>query len=249
MDDNDEDLAALVGEALRWEGYVDGLRRRNRHFLSDSAYFDEILDACTKQARLLVAGTSVFRARIMPLSNETDTAPLEWEAVGAPPPERALAGRLNPEGVPYFYTALAADTAVAEVRPWTRARLTVATFQLVGDFNVVDLRMESTENRPLSSIRRVSFMFGRPVHGEDRFGYLGMQYLAEAIKVRGLDGIMYDSALHSAGVNVAFFNQVGFRSISREVRDVVGVSYTSTVLPQDPLPDPLGFRRPQSGDA
>ena len=230
MDRTDARISPLVAESANWDSYVQSLRCINRHFLSSPDYFDTLLEACLGCEATLSRSTSIFRARIMPLARADDTTPLPWDDIGSPPPEMALSGRLNPEGIAYFYTALAADTAIAEVRPWKGARLTVGRFELLQNLRIIDLRTNTTMPKALSSLQWASFMLGRPVHSEDRFGYLGMQYLAEAIKAKGFDGVFYDSALHTTGTNLALFSDQQVGRGSRELREVVGVSYLSVVL-------------------
>ena len=47
-------------------------------------------------------------------------------------------GRANPVGIPYWYGATDPETAVAEVRPWKGAILTVAMLQATRDLHFVD---------------------------------------------------------------------------------------------------------------
>jgi len=59
--------------------------------------------------------------------------------MGAPPLGKASSGRINPEGISYLYLADSPGTAIAEVRPWKRARISVATFKTTRPINVVSL--------------------------------------------------------------------------------------------------------------
>ena len=73
-------------------------------------------------------------------------------------------------------------------------------------------------------------MIGRPVHRDDRWAYLGTQYLAERLKTEGVAGLLYDSALKRGGTNVALFSENGIRPLTRELGDVTAVEYTTAVL-------------------
>jgi RES domain-containing protein len=59
--------------------------------------------------------------------------------MGAPPPNLARPGRMNPLGIPYLYVALDQATAIAEVRPWLGALLSVARLSPQRTLRVVNL--------------------------------------------------------------------------------------------------------------
>lgn len=58
-------------------------------------------------------GTTLYRARG---KNNHENWPLNASELGAPPPEIASAGRMNPAGISYLYLAFEQDTALAEIR-------------------------------------------------------------------------------------------------------------------------------------
>ncbi len=49
-------------------------------------------------------------------------------------------------------------------------------------------------------------MMARPVHREDRWAYLGTQYLAERLKNERVAGILYGSSMRDDGTNLALFS-------------------------------------------
>ncbi len=230
-----ENLAALLHEYVAWDAFADSLRSRNRHFVSgtDSSYFTELVDGCLAcRYTLAPEWKDLYRVRIMPVAQQTDTEPLSILDMGAPPSDRASEGRLNPEGIPYFYAALEPETAIAEVRPWPKARFTIAQFATRWSLDVLDLTGKFTAKHPSQTVRWVSFMMGRPVHRDDRWGYLGTQYLAERLKTEGVAGLLYDSAINPDGTNIALFSGAGLLGLKVELREVTSVSYASITLAQ-----------------
>jgi len=220
----------LALEAVRWDEYERGLRRDNRHVPNDSKYFDELFFGCLACGVTLPAETSLYRARIMPPDQETDTEPLPMAEMGQPPSDRTPDGRVNPAGIPCFYAALEIATAIAELRPWPRARLTVGTFVTAGPFKMLDLRPAHEEVQKSRAVSWAAYMISRPVHRDDRFGYLGTQYLAERLKAAGTTGLLYESQLLPGGTNVALFTDSGLRPTGASLHEVTGVTYSSIFL-------------------
>lgn len=225
LDDDDDDLPQRIREAVAWDEFCEGLRERNRYVTGDD-YVGGLIEDCEKCVTTIDRGTQLYRARIMPLNRELDHKPLSLNEMLPPPPERATGGRLNPEGIPYFYCALETDTAIAEVRPWRDAQVTVAVFETTTSLSVVDL---SGVNGPKPTMRAdwLGYMMSRPVHQQDRWGYLGTQFLAEQLKGRGHNGIIYGSALQDGGLNVALFNADRARGRSVSLYLVGAVEYTT----------------------
>lgn len=216
VDSEDDDLLRYMKGFAPWENYDVGVRSGNRHCPVDPDYFRALLDRCRSLERLIPHGSPFFRARIMPLSKELDSDPLGPAEMGAPPPELSNAGRLNPEGIPYLYLADTADTALAEVRPWRNARVSVARFTTVTDLRIADLsEMDEVEEDPLDPAHWAAFALSRPAHREDGLAYVSTQLLAENLKAIGFDGVMYDSSLNPAGHNLALFDPS--RAVVRDV--------------------------------
>jgi RES domain-containing protein len=151
-------------------------------------------------------------------------------------PAKTKGGRLNPEGIPYLYVATDEATAIAEVRPWQRAAVSVASLRLVRDVSVVDfcrptadpspgIEQEDWEKGQGFTWDMVGDGFSIPHHHEDRLRYLPTQYLAEAFKAVSFDGIRYDSSLSPSGQNIALYDcaVAGVESVRRA--KVTGIRY------------------------
>ena len=159
--------------------------------------------------RRLPAGTEIYRARIGSRTEGfSSDLPLAAEQMGAPPRELARSGRINPPGIPFLYTALEEATAVAEIRPWKGALVTVAKFVLPAELRMADLLavpgfqspfgipdlFSQVESRSL--LRRLASELMKPVApGASDVDYVPTQYLSEVIRNEGFDGIKYPSAL------------------------------------------------------
>ena len=135
-----------------------------------------------------------------------------------PEAEKSRNGRANPGGIPCLYLSDDLETAVAEVRPWIKERISIALFKLIRDIKIVDFSdIESLtrfyykepkdakvrEKRVWASVNRA---FSRPVNIEDQEkDYIPTQIISELFKSRRFAGIKYKSMLGS-GTNYALFN-------------------------------------------
>jgi RES domain-containing protein len=154
----------------------------------------------------------------------------EWIAdaatMGAPPSELARAGRMNPAGISYFYSALDGATALAEVVVSPPVGVVLAQFSLSHDVRVLDLGnlpdMPSIFD-PTARGRYQSLSFAnsfvhaisRPVakDGREHIEYVPSQvvceWFAQIFKEReagtGLHGLLYPSAVAPGGRNVVLF--------------------------------------------
>ncbi len=235
------DLLKRVAAGIRWLNYDKALRERNRYVPRHDEYFQKLFDACLACAFELPAGSTLYRARIMPPDRDGDTEALPVTEMGSPPADITPEGRVNPAGIRCFYAALEPDTAIAELRPWPMARLSVATFTTAGPFNVLDLRGTNPRVAKSLDVSHAALMISRPVHRDDRFGYLGTQYLAERVKAVGIAGLLYASTLKPKGTNVALFGDgSGLKAGEVTLHEVTSVAYAS--LPLAPILEGLKLR-------
>jgi RES domain-containing protein len=224
----DDELIATVKVAAEWYDYVEGLTNDNRIVVRDATYFDALVTECLSCTVLWTQPQTVFRARLMPPKNEDQPFPLT--EMGAPPPLDVHGGRLNPTGIPYLYAALDIETAIAEVRPWVGARLTVATFETIGEVRVVDLANLGEKEATAKRAAFAGYMMQRPTHRDDRTAYVATQFLAESLKARGVDAVLYGSRLKRAGVNAAFFRNELTRPTAAQLWQVAKVTYLPVAL-------------------
>ncbi len=176
----------------------------------------------------------LFRARIQKPQQESPYPP---EAMGAPPAGTATSGRLNPEGISYLYLADSVETAIAEVRPWKGAFVSVGRFHprrelrlasLTWPTDILDSRTVGDHGEGfVASIMLESLYFSTPTHRDDRLSYLATQYIASKFRHAGVDGLEFSSVLHDAGMNAALFDPSLCTCEQAVTFEVTGVQYDS----------------------
>ncbi len=199
-----------------WGSFREELMYQNRFFPENK--IDE--DLFSKLLQHLVTtpnGVSEewYRARVQRGSAFT------IDDMGAPPKEKASQGRANPAGIPYLYLASTENTAASEVRPHTGETVSVATFAVPNNLEVIDLRDPRITVSPfiLSDEKEIASLRGdidflvhlgkeltRPVVPHVKaIDYIPTQFLCEFIKKNAYHGVLYHSSV-SDGVNLALFN-------------------------------------------
>ncbi len=137
-----------------------------------------------------------------------------------PPQNRAIEGRANPKGIPYLYVATSKETALAEVRPWIGALVSVGQFKTLRELRIVNCTTDlkghrlylefekepSPDEREESVWADIDRAFAMPVTpSDDLADYVPTQIIAELFKAHGFDGIAYRSSL-GPGHNLALFD-------------------------------------------
>lgn len=176
------------------------------------------------QIQMLRAETKVYRARVR---RRGEAWLPSADQMGPPPKEKASAGRMNPAGIPYLYTAFDKTTARREIGVNGRTTKTVftATFALTEPLWVMDL----STLPPLPSVFDVANKEAReqalivrdfvksistPVtkDGHEHIDYVPSQviceYLAQVFELeegRKLGGLIYPSSVHKGGKNLVVF--------------------------------------------
>jgi hypothetical protein len=237
-------LDALVGTKSErlvwgWEGFVALLKTESRFvFLHPLAPGHETYGAEINPARMLDelgrvllkvglvvpyhAGQAVYRAR-KHSPEERLTTPAD---LGAPPPSKTPAQRMNPAGIPYYYGAADEQTALAEVRGLDGDVATVARWITVRDSFVLDLTrlpllpsIFDAERAHLRSelkfVERFATDIAKPIRAHDNpeVDYVPTQVVAEFVRhclrtASGdrVEGMLYPSAARPGPANVVFFN-------------------------------------------
>lgn len=215
-----------------WRSYWDFLssvrsHRRFVHAPEVDAFLDLVLATGRKRAVTLPKGLLLWRSQLgTTFESRVQTfegGSFETEEEEAFPPERmvplpdaAVEGRVNPKGIPCIYLSDDQDTALAEVRPWIGAAISVGQFELLGDTRVVDfsrddgrrpifLKEPTPAKRTKVVWRDINRAFSRPVTpSEQHADYVGTQIIAELFKANGYDGVVFKSSC-GTGRNVALF--------------------------------------------
>lgn len=173
-------------------------------------------------------GASFFRARVANEPTKREEIKADLAGKLGPPPERmGKPGRLNPSGISAFYGAYDADTCIAELRPSVGELVAVAEFRITEPICVLDTTLFGARPKaydPFAARARKRaaqwlFMTGfmkeiaRPILPDDvHLDYVPTQAVAEYLSnrefefARGrrkIDAIIYGSAQHPGGRNIA----------------------------------------------
>lgn len=245
-----------------WRRFTSYLCEVNRFILSDrwDNFIGHVVRTSRKRAKMLKRGTKLVRARIGISwvefdDGEKQPSPFSPHEMGCPPKPLAKAGRLNSQGIPYLYLATDINTAVAEVRPWIGAEISVGIFEILSDIGIVDTSDDEpqselslyefvTEDGQLRDVKKrppdcytanekekhvwgaINSAFSRPVSpSESPLSYLSTQYLSEKLKTEGYDGIAYKSSLNKEGHNVAIFDPKKAKCVGCRMYEVERLRY------------------------
>ncbi len=233
----------VIDSMQQWSDLVDTIEGRSRvprdHWIEKAV--EEVTRFAAARRATVRKSELLYRAREMPPAprySRPSKHPPDFKVIGPPPPLDSQGGRLNPPGIPYLYLARDAETAVAELRPWTGEFVTVGTFETLSDILVYDLTIEE-EERTLANFvyRQLADAFSAPAHRSSARAYAVTQYFAESLKEAGKGefvGVQYPSAMRAQGRNVALFGGTrrSFEDLvactGTELRTVTSVTVTSS---------------------
>ncbi len=145
--------------------------------------------------------------------------------LGAPPKHSAVAGRMNPAGIPVFYGAFDRETCLSELRLPVGDIAVSGKFEIIKPLKVMDLSIlhgiykelslfhPSFKNKTghLEFLQRFDGEVSRPVlPGDELLEYIPTQALVEYLANHhesNIDGLIYSSAqTGGAGKNIVVFN-------------------------------------------
>ncbi|AZG13791.1 HEPN-associated N-terminal domain-containing protein [Cupriavidus pauculus] len=220
-----------------WDSFVELVKHRTRYFFSQPGHAQDAWNRELGPAELLAqignfaleldlckqidADSLLYRARIW---TDQDLTP-EAETMGAPPPDKAAAGRMNPAGISYLYLAREQQTALAETLSRPPCVGALAQFRVSRPLRVLDLAVLPSMPSLFDNERRgewtaLTFLEGfveaitTPVakDGREHINYVPSQVVSEYFAKmfqdeRGeqLDGIVYQSTVRPSGQNVVLF--------------------------------------------
>lgn len=175
-----------------------------------------------------------FRTRINPDgSNEK----IDISEMGHPHKEKATSGRANPQGIPYLYLSKDLETTLYEARVSFLDIVTVATFTIKEELNIVDFVGEGSlfDTDIKETVKRIilkriiSRDMSRPIRRFDsELEYIPTQHICEYIKYRtNADGIRFKSSLHNDGINLVLFNEEKLVRTSTQLRKIIDVRILS----------------------
>lgn len=204
----------------KWEDFVESVTRKNR-FHTSLLNTDILARYCSYIQKKYAIGTIFYRGRV---AEKEEGIPIS--EMGAPPAEKAKAGRANAEGISCLYLADDIRTTIHEVRAGAFDIITVGTFALHEDLKVINFRsidslspfldyidpLEHAINR--LHIHKIHSEMGKTLRRNDSpLDYIPTQYIIDFIKSIGnedgkfeYNGIEYNSTMYIHGFNLAIFN-------------------------------------------
>ena len=223
-----------------WDNFSKEIKTVNRFHLKNSLDLKTLKKLFSNYQKVLPKGEKFYRARISDNKNGYTI-----EEMGNPPNTSAKSGRANPNGISYLYLAYDTLTTLYEVRATLYDYVTVGTFSLEENIQVVNLSRFTYDvfyilERDLdleyimihdTFIDKLGQELSKPRRRSDsELDYLPTQYLSELIKSMGIDGIEFKSSLYENGVNLAIFNPDKFKGLEVSVYDIKNIKLEYTDL-------------------
>ena len=182
-----------------------------------------------------------FKSKKLPwdLSFEPDYhyEPFVESEISAPPPRLSSAGRINRQGVSFFYAATNAETAITEVRPHPGDVISIGRFKttrplLFADFTETRIEHFSQSDRLLDDflvIHTINVYLNKVVPPSERERYSVTQLIADTLRQLGYDGVMFLSTVGN-GYNVVVFQPefMEFKPEEGMVFEIQNLSYVMT---------------------
>lgn len=215
-----------------WAEFADVIKTKNRFY---NSYFkaDQFISFLSYSITKYSKGTKFYRARIC-----NDQKGYSKEEMGAPPVRKRKPGRVNPEGIGVLYLASDEQTALNEVRASAFDYVTVGTFELVKEINVVNISGLNSISpmlcqsglEPLAAnikiFSDIAKEMAKPLRRSDSpLEYLPTQYITEFIKSKGYYGVMYKSTMGTGGDDIAVFDEALFKCIAVHDVEIKEVMY------------------------
>lgn len=241
-----------------WVHFKDHVMGEKRYQLDRriNEFVTKIGEMSLKRHRTLKEGDVYYRARVGPDRNRRrkigktlePLEPFKGMEMQVPDFGQRRAGRANAKGIGFLYLSSKEVIAIAEVRPWKGALVSVVEFSLVEDLKVVDLTSMLQEGKPImwgdvpledldpqqffnGLWAQIDVEFAKPQSPDDSdISYVPTQIIAEAFRGSEAKGIIYKSAISDAdGCNLVLFDE-SFAYQNKEsakIKEVVGINYKS----------------------
>lgn len=203
---------SIMGK-YEWTDFRNYLRNQNR-FHSKYINLVELKQILKDTEAILPKNLKFYRARV------SDENGFKSKAMGAPPSDKATAGRVNSKGISCLYLASKKETAVKEIRASVYDYVTIATFKLKQGIKVLDLSALTIRSPFYTTTDKVHFLvnhkhlndiaadISKPLSRSDSdLDYLPTQYIGDYAKFLGYDGVKYNSTFDNDTYNVAIFDE------------------------------------------
>ena len=208
----------------------------NRRFLANTDRLTELKwDTLFGIYSTIDSNNNFYRARIhIDGCNE----PIGKDKLGCPPKDKSIAGRANPQGIPYLYLCNNISTTLYETRVSYLDIVSVGTFQLreKEELKIVDFTQWQSPFNAFSddSVNMIDFVKGKllrqrisknlskPMRRFDsEMEYLPTQFICEFVRyIVGATGIQFNSSLHENGINIVLFEPEKVQCVEEQLYQV-----------------------------
>lgn len=198
-----------------WEEFKKSIRNVNR-FHNDYINFVLLRDLLKEAEISIPAGEKLYRARV---SNERGSKGFSKKEMGAPPDDIASPGRANSKGQSCLYLSSRKKTTVKEIRAHAFDYVTIATFKLVREVNILDLCSIAHNSPFYTNTDKIDFLINNRIlcaiesdlskpmsRWDSDLDYLPTQYISDFAKICGYDGVRYISTFDKESYNIALFD-------------------------------------------
>lgn len=235
---------SVIDPCNRWACIKESLKSERRFFAGDLIQDEDKWDVFFSSNYTIKKGSIYKRARIN--DDEKHLFATKSE-LGMPPPEKTPAGRANPYGIPYLYLGDGNLTVLYESRALAKDILSVASFEITEDLDVVDFTFKpdlfgTFQQSPeifLDEVQRYVLLnevakdLSKAVRRYDNkeIDYLPTQFVCEYIRlVTVADGLIFRSAQYPKGKNVVLFNEqnVHFKGVDHKVVGKLEMNYVNS---------------------
>ena len=215
-----------------WDRLKTSVKEKSRFFtnMDEFAQYNYLT-----AGKSLHVGQKLYRSRITPVGQKK----IKCDKMGCPPKEMATAGRANPIGIPYLYLSDSAKTTYFEVRAVYLDKLSVGTFRIERELELVDfiydVNLFLAYNDGTTSLKEIvikkkiidaiSEDLSKPLRRYDsELEYVPTQLICEYCKrIVGADGISFESSLHKGGRNYVLFDDSSAKCIRVDSHEITKI--------------------------
>ncbi len=225
----------------KWDDFARSIKHKNRFHtkLINTDLLEKYCESESLRLEIKPDAGRFYRGRI-----SKDRKGYKPSEMGAPPIDKAGAGRANSDGISRLYLTDNKETTLHEIRAAEYDFVTIGTFKLQKSIRVVDLRMINNIS-PITSddctalainlehFQKINEEMCKTMRrGDSALDYLPTQYICDFIQSitdenghSTYQGIMYKSAMHKGGSNLVIFDPTLFRCTYTKTYEVTKLQY------------------------
>lgn len=215
-----------------WDRLKTSVKEKSRFFtnMDEFAQYNYLT-----AGKSLHVGQKLYRSRVTPVGQKK----IKCGKMGCPPRKFATAGRANPIGIPYLYLSDSAKTTYFEVRAVYLDQLSVGTFRIERELELVDfiydVNLFLSYNDGTTSLKEIvikkkvidaiSEDLSKPLRRYDsELEYVPTQLICEYCKrIVGADGISFESSLYKGGRNYVLFDDNSAKCMRVDVHEITQI--------------------------